>query len=260
VASGGAGVPATTQPASPATTAAPGSAGGAPGASADARRQALVRQLAADPAIGPIYRRIAARQGVPMSEEVLNRLLAMRTDLARHPAVGEAILASLQSGDLTDPIAELVAPMERMLREESRAMDRDLAAAADSSAVPTGATAPRGAPAAGAATPVSFARIAGSLEVPLETMTAPSRATLAMRWSVREGLEYSIPVTLELVRTIPPPPGWDDGGIYRLSAPSGVFASTAGDRPIRFTDAGSSLEVAFGFRRPREAPPPTRGR
>jgi hypothetical protein len=54
---------------------------------------------------------------VPVSEEMLRRLVALKTSFERHPGVVTEIIQGLKPGAVTDAIAQLIEPIEQRMRQ-----------------------------------------------------------------------------------------------------------------------------------------------
>jgi hypothetical protein len=104
----------------------PESQGGAPGQAGGAGRAAaatpdiaeLVREVQASNGLRTLYSGLLGKDdGVPVTAEMLRRLVALKTSFDRHPGVVQEIIAGLKPAEVTDPIKQIIEPIEERMRQ-----------------------------------------------------------------------------------------------------------------------------------------------
>lgn len=135
----------TTTPGTAAPTPATGMAGTlAPPPLAGPNRPALIQQIQADKDLLKIYQALAGKEGIVPSDELLSRFVALKPMIKRHPAAVETVVKNVKPGQITDPIKEIIEPIEQTLQQENaklgKKLEQSLAAATPSTpGTPTGA-------------------------------------------------------------------------------------------------------------------------
>jgi hypothetical protein len=261
-------------PAPPTSAGAPGQPPKTPGLST------LLRDVQSNDALRRLYTALLGKDGALVTEEAVRRLVALGGKLSRHPEVVDAIIKGLTPAPVTDPIAQVVVPIEERLRlaDEQIAKEREKQIAdARQKSSPK-----KGGPSAGPTTPgeerktdttagpkdpsaaagpavdpqdvreLQMATLMEALEFPaIAGGAAPPAATVyPMVWRVRVGkseLVYQIPVQAKFLRALPAGRGQVWRALYQFVPPAGVLLSEQGDMPIRFTDTGALTIELFAL-------------
>jgi hypothetical protein len=122
----------TVTPATPSTT--PGAATGTTAAPpiAGADRPALLDQIKQDPDLHRIYAALAGKEGVVPTDEMLRRFVALKPMIKRHPKAVETVVQNITPGQVTDPIKQIIEPIEQTLSQENAKLAQALGAQAQS--------------------------------------------------------------------------------------------------------------------------------
>ncbi|MDB5732287.1 MAG: hypothetical protein JWQ03_2182, partial [Variovorax sp.] len=100
----------------------------------------LVRQVQQSNGLRTLYAGLLGKDdGVPVTAEMLGRLVDLKASFDRHPAIVQEILAGLKPAQITDPIKQIIEPIEQRMRQADQklAKARDQAIA-DAKAKPPG--------------------------------------------------------------------------------------------------------------------------
>lgn len=89
-------------------------------------RPALIQQIQADKDLLKIYSALAGKEGIVPSDELLRRFVALKPMIQRHPAAVENIVKNVQPGKITDPIKQIIEPIEKTLEQENAQLGKKL--------------------------------------------------------------------------------------------------------------------------------------
>lgn len=125
--------PQTTTPPQPGTTATPPLAG--------PDRPALLSEIKNDANLLKVYQTLLGREGIVPNDEFLRRFAALKELIKRHPGAMPVILQGVHKGTITDPIKQIIEPMELMLlNEDANFQKQREKAIADAQKPPPGST------------------------------------------------------------------------------------------------------------------------
>lgn len=97
---------------------APGQADGTGKAAAVSDIVELVQQVQASDGLRTLYAALLGKEdGVPVTAEMLRRLVDLKTTFDRHPGVVQEIIAGMKSAEITDPIKQIIEPIEERMRQ-----------------------------------------------------------------------------------------------------------------------------------------------
>lgn len=242
-----------------------------------AERTKLVGEIQADPQLKQLYDRIFTKKGVP-KVEVLRRLAALKARLKAHPELLEKLLGKLTKAEVTDPIKELIEPMELELdaaekKTEAKPAEEIKPGTPTTTAPPTTPPTKKedkppetGTPKAeptekekASAAGIEFWAVVKDASFkrwrkdPAEK-TSPAPTTLGkmpVNLTLGKGKDertYNFWAHGTLIKQhAAPKPGFQWSGDYDFAAPSGIFKSTKDDKPIYFTDAGKTKSMVWGL-------------
>ena len=83
----------------------------------DEKRKKLLGEIEATPGVKKVYDAVIRSRGVPVPDEVLSRLLALKEQLKQHPELADRLIGLLQKGEIKDPIKDLIEPMEAEIKK-----------------------------------------------------------------------------------------------------------------------------------------------
>lgn len=99
----------------------------------------LVREVQSSPGLRTLYVGLLGKDdGVPVTPEMLARLIALKAPLERHPAIVQEILKGLKPAQIKDPIKDIIEPIEQRMQNA----DQKLAKARDKAIADAKAKAP----------------------------------------------------------------------------------------------------------------------
>jgi hypothetical protein len=229
-----------------------------------AERTKLVGEVQGDAKLKQIYDKIFTKKGKP-DLEVLRRLAALKVRLAEHPEVLQKMLDMLQKGPMTDPIKDIIEPLEQALataekKEEAKPEEGTQGTPSGGEQKPT--TPPEQKPPAAQPTPANVTGVAlwSEKNLAFKNWTAEADEDIP---------EYSSTAKLPVTLTLQTKKGprvyhfWIHGtfvnkvttfdtnkftwmGQYNFTPPQQTIKSTVGDEPIYFTDSGTSKPIQFG--------------
>jgi hypothetical protein len=247
-------------------------------------RKKLLGEIQGDPGVKKIYDAVIRPQGVPVTDEVLRRLLALKEQLKQHPEVVDRVIGILQKGGLKDPIKDLIEPMEAEIRKaiEEKAKKQQPPpprTGGTPSDKPTKDTPPPTTPQTASPVadpckdaekldlwPIVDAVLSGKPsglpadiavrlgkktfdeKTPKPTETATSPVYFGRK--TPDGLrKYTVWVH---GKDMKPLKTWDKklfvwAADYEFTAPSGVIMSDQGDWPICFNDGGTTRRMTWGM-------------
>jgi hypothetical protein len=89
-------------------------------------RSMLIQQIQADKDLLSIYQALAGKEGIVPTDELLRRFIAMKPMIQRHPAAVEIVVKGIQPGQITDPIKQIIEPIEQTLHQENAKLAQKL--------------------------------------------------------------------------------------------------------------------------------------
>lgn len=89
-------------------------------------RPALIQQIQEDKDLLKIYQALAGKEGIVPSDELLSRFIALKPMIKRHPAAVETVVKNVKAGQITDPIKEIIEPIEQTLQQENAKLGKKL--------------------------------------------------------------------------------------------------------------------------------------
>ena len=246
-------------------------------------RKKLLSEVQADPGVKKIYDTIIKPKGIPITDEVLRRLLAVKEQLKQHPELVDRVISKLEKGGLQDPIKDLIEPMEaeikQALEEKTKKQEPTPAPQTGTPADPAkdkdvapATTTPQTTP-----PPVDPCKDAEKLSLwglidAVNAKSLPSDTAVRLgekKFTDEEGEKPTETAAAPVILGRKTPDGlrsytiWVHGkdmkplksfdrkrfiwaADYEFTAPGGPFKSDQGDRPICFTDGGTSKRMTWG--------------
>jgi hypothetical protein len=237
-------------------------------------RHKLLQEIRRDPDLNSTLEAILGPGGIEANEEFLRRLVVLKPLIKRHSTALAQFLASRQEGDLTDPISQIIVPLEKFLNQEERGLRQrleetasvDKPNGAQEGEAEIGKESPKAkrkdssakrknqgttAPAQATVIRRSFADLiaSGQITFPAVGFQAnhkdPKKDTPKKRIQViaeltiesdGSALVYDIVLDLTFKRKVKTPDGFVWYALYEYTIPRRVFRSRQGDVPIRFED------------------------
>jgi hypothetical protein len=253
-----------------------------PPAVSDERRK-LVGEIQGDPGVKKVYDAVVKPKGLPVSDEVLRRLLALKEQLKQHPELVDRVIALLQKGEIKDPIKDLIEPMEaeikRAIEEEANKKKPTPPPTGgtppDKPATETPPTTPQAPMPAvvpckdaemldlwtlvDAAEPGKASKLPDNTAVRLgqnkfdEKATKPTETAVSPVYLGRKTPDGLRSYTVWIHgKDVKPLKTWDKkrfvwAADYEFTAPSGPIKSDQGDSPICFNDGGTKRRMTWGL-------------
>jgi hypothetical protein len=91
-------------------------------------RKKLLSEINTEAGVKKIYDRLIKAKGIPVTDEVLRRLLALKEQLKQHPELVDRLIGHIEKGELKDPIKDLIEPMEAELKTALEEKDKGIQA------------------------------------------------------------------------------------------------------------------------------------
>ncbi len=243
----------------------------------------LLGEITKDEKLKKIYDVVFGPKGIKADKATLERFLALKAKLDAHPELVEVIIKSIKPGEITDPIKQLIEPMEQIIADKEKKVEQKTDTKPGDTPAP--ATSPeakpeqkkddqKGTTAAGptdaekaAATQLEFWKMFDAKALTISNIDlgdeAPDSPTpTAAFWVKLSGktkkgdrhYNFSVHGTLEKVLPNTDKGKWLWLGRYKFSPPASLIKSTVGDEPINFTDTATARSLEWGaIKAPKKA-------
>jgi hypothetical protein len=260
--------------------------GGGQAAPQDEQRKKLLADVEKEPGVKKLYDTLVKSKGIPVTDEVLRRLLALKDQLKQHPELVDRLIGTIQKGKLEDPIKDLIEPMEAELKKalEEKAKGKtaptpeppkdsgtsnkqpDQAPAQTPQSTPT---APASGPTCNDATKLSLwslvdlanGQASGASDVTAvklgqkkfdESTDKPTETAESPVYIARKTPNGLRKYTVVLHgNDMKPASNWDRkqfiwAADYEFTVPNVIVKSEQGDEPICFSDSGTTRRMIWG--------------
>ena len=236
----------------------------------------LVGEIKKDEKLKKIYDVVFGPKGVKVDQAMLERFLALKAKLDAHPELVDVIIKNSVKGNVTDPIKQLIEPIEQLLADAEKqktepkqgtppadqpattpaAPQKDETAEASKAAASPGPSEAEKASATG----VEFWKLfddakvfkSSNINVDPDETELPTTTAVPITWTRqtpkgKRTYEFSMPGTLKTKLESFDTKKFRSAGTYDFSTPSKLIKSDQGDEPIYFTDVGVTRQLAWGF-------------
>ncbi len=232
----------------------------------------LIEAIRKDEKLKKIYDAIFGAKGLKVDKATLDRFLALKAKLEAHPELVDVIIKNSTKGDVTDPIKQVIEPMERIIADAEKQSEpkKDAAPPADATSPsdpkkdekqkePEKAAAAETATASGPtdaekakATPLAFWSLfdkgeAKPTRVGVDDSSTPTPTAAVPIRLAAMNRTYKLALRGTLESQVTPPDSkllWE--GWYLFKPPAGLVKSEQGDMAIYFTDAATKRKLKYG--------------
>ncbi|MCY1078692.1 eCIS core domain-containing protein [Archangium lansingense] len=225
-------------------------------------RKKLLTEVNAEPRMKKLAEAVFAKKGVRVPDEALQRLIALKEALSRHPELVDAFISSLEKAENFDILRDLIAPMEEALKkadeqkpeEEKKKLPEGTATTTPPTTAPPSTRPPTvttPGPTRPPATAVKFTDVMPKMTFPRRTTVEKSppqtlTGTIELTLDTSSGQRvYRFTVSGTFVKALKPHEGEAWRAEYDCTIPSGVITSEQGDEPIQFSDGRTNQRFEF---------------